>query len=30
MRTGMKILQLVGKAVYKVICWAAKVVEGRK
>lgn len=30
MKTGMKILELLGIAVYKVLCWVAKVVEGRK
>lgn len=30
MKTGMKVLELLGRVAYKVILWVARVVEGRK
>lgn len=30
MKTGVKVLELVGRVAYRAILWVARVVEGRK
>lgn len=30
MKTGMKVLEFVGRMAYKAVLWVARVVEGRK